>query len=160
MNRFSCAIYRRSTRYNRVPTTLIGLIDASVSNRVAVNWEGLKNRIGGYHEPENTIYDPTFLKTLDEAEIRNGVAEILKISSCTHQQTFNLLEEHGPKLIKTRFAQTEEEKGSDLFMVADCITRQGEMPLMNQIKYTLRHMLIYLGCAKSNSECFRCGNPQ
>ncbi|KAI1736482.1 3-dehydroquinate synthase [Xylaria scruposa] len=121
---FACAIYRRSTRYNRVPTTLIGLIDASVSNRVAVNWEGLKNRIGGYHEPENTIFDPSFLKTLDESEMRNGVAEILKITSCTHQKTFNLLEEHGPQLIKTCFAQSEEYRDTNLFRVADRIIRQ------------------------------------
>ncbi len=124
-----------------------------------MNWEGLKNRIGGYHEPENTVFDPTFLKTLDEAEMRNGVAEILKITSCTHQQTFNLLEEHGPKLLKTRFAQTEEDRGSDLFVVADRITRQGKFRF--QLKSdTLRHTLISPGCTKSDSERFRCGNPQ
>ena len=34
---FACSTYRRSTPYIRVPTTLIGLIDASVSIKVAVN---------------------------------------------------------------------------------------------------------------------------
>ena len=147
MSRFSCAIYRRSTRYNRIPTTLIGLIDASVSNRVAVNWDGLKNRIGGYHEPENTIFDPTFLRTLDEAEIRNGVAEVLKITSCTHQQTFNLFEKHGPELLKSHFAQSEGYQGSDLFVVADRITRQSKFHFRLK-PYILRHTLISPGCPK------------
>ena len=33
----ACATYRRGTNYIRVPTTLIGLIDASVAIKVAVN---------------------------------------------------------------------------------------------------------------------------
>src|SRR6185312_11242207 len=35
---FACASYRRNTPYIRIPTTLIGLIDASVSIKVAVNY--------------------------------------------------------------------------------------------------------------------------
>lgn len=34
---FACAAYRRSTNYIRIPTTLIGLIDAGVAIKVAVN---------------------------------------------------------------------------------------------------------------------------
>ena len=34
---FACAVFRRGTNYIRVPTTLIGLIDASVAIKVAVN---------------------------------------------------------------------------------------------------------------------------
>lgn len=90
-----------------------------------MNWEGLKNRIGGYHEAENNIFDPTFLKTLDLAEIRNGMAEILKITSCTHQETFCLLETHGPRLLQTHFAQHKAELHNDLRVVADQIIRQG-----------------------------------
>ena len=122
---FACAIYRRTTRYIRVPTTLIGLIDASVSNRVAVNWNGLKNRLGGYHEPLHTIIDATFLKTLPEAEVRNGIAEILKISSCTHIATFEALEQHGLDLIRKRFGHLDEDN-SELAGVADTVIRQGK----------------------------------
>src|SRR5690606_38233090 len=34
---YACASYRRTTNYIRIPTTVIGLIDASVSIKVAVN---------------------------------------------------------------------------------------------------------------------------
>ena len=48
--RFACAAYRRNTNFIRVPTTVIGLIDASVSIKVAVNYGNykvqlLKNRL-------------------------------------------------------------------------------------------------------------------
>jgi len=43
---YVCASYRRSTPFIRVPTTLIGLIDASVSIKVGLNHKKLKNRLG------------------------------------------------------------------------------------------------------------------
>ncbi|GAA2541968.1 iron-containing alcohol dehydrogenase [Pseudonocardia hydrocarbonoxydans] len=43
---FACSMFRRSTNYIRVPTTLIGLIDASVAIKVAVNHGKSKNRLG------------------------------------------------------------------------------------------------------------------
>jgi 3-dehydroquinate synthase len=41
---YACASYRRSSNFIRVPTTLIGLIDASVSIKVGLNWRKYKNR--------------------------------------------------------------------------------------------------------------------
>jgi 3-dehydroquinate synthase len=46
---YACASYRRSSNFIRVPTTLIGLIDASVSIKVGLNHKKLKNRLGAYH---------------------------------------------------------------------------------------------------------------
>ena len=63
---FACATYRRSTNYIRVPTTLIGLIDASVSIKVAVNHGNSKNRLGAYHASQKVILDFSFLRTLPD----------------------------------------------------------------------------------------------
>ena len=62
--RFACAAYRRNTNFIRIPTTVIGLIDASVSIKVAVNYGNYKNRLGAYHAPMHTFLDFSFLKTL------------------------------------------------------------------------------------------------
>jgi 3-dehydroquinate synthase len=104
---FACASYRRNTNYIRIPTTLIGLIDASVSIKVAVNYGNYKNRLGAYHAPMKTFLDFTFLRTLPEAQIRNGFAELIKISSCADLHTFNLLDEHCEELIETAFGRAE-----------------------------------------------------
>ena len=58
---FACSAYRRGTNYIRVPTTLIGLIDASVAIKVAVNHGHLKNRLGAYHPSRTVILDFSFL---------------------------------------------------------------------------------------------------
>lgn len=121
---FACAAYRRNTNYIRVPTTVIGLIDASVSIKVAVNYGNYKNRLGAYHAPAKTFLDFTFLKTLPEAQIRNGFAELIKISSCAHKETFDLLDEFCEDLIGTAFGRLNCSN-ADVKTAADKICRAG-----------------------------------
>ncbi len=100
---FACASYRRGTNYIRVPTTLIGLVDAGVAIKVAVNHGHLKNRLGAYHPSQKVILDFSFLRTLPEAQVRNGMAELVKIAAVADGNVFKLLETHGEELLATRF---------------------------------------------------------
>lgn len=100
---FACATYRRRTNYIRVPTTLIGLIDASVAIKVAVNHGKLKNRLGAYHASQKVILDFSFLKTLPVDQVRNGMAELIKIAVVANSGIFELLEKYGEDLLHTHF---------------------------------------------------------
>jgi 3-dehydroquinate synthetase len=104
---FACSTYKRKTNYIRVPTTLIGLIDASVSIKVGANHGKLKNRLGAYHASQKVILDFGFLATLPEDQVRNGMAELIKIAVVANQQVFELLEEHGQDLLRTRFGHLD-----------------------------------------------------
>ena len=104
---YACASYRRTSNFIRIPTTLIGLIDASVSIKVGLNHGKLKNRLGAYHAPKITFLDFAFLKTLSEGQIRNGFAELVKISTVGEKVVFDLLDKHGEDLISTRFGYLE-----------------------------------------------------
>ncbi|MBW4479647.1 MAG: sedoheptulose 7-phosphate cyclase [Tolypothrix brevis GSE-NOS-MK-07-07A] len=100
---FACAAYRRKSNYIRIPTTLIGLIDAGVAIKVAVNHGKLKNRLGAYHAPLKVILDFSFLKTLPTTQVRNGMAELMKIAVVANSQVFELLYEYGEELLSTHF---------------------------------------------------------
>ena len=100
---FACSAYRRGTNYVRVPTTLIGLIDASVAIKVAVNHGHLKNRLGAYHPSGTVILDFSFLSTLPTAQVRNGMAELVKIAVVGNRRLFELLEDHGADLLAAGF---------------------------------------------------------
>ena len=100
---FACAAYRRSSNYIRIPTTLIGLIDAGVAIKVAVNHKKLKNRLGAYHAPKKVILDFSFLQTLPTAQVRNGMAELVKIAVVANREVFELLEQYGAELLQTHF---------------------------------------------------------
>lgn len=103
---------------------MIGLIDASVSIKVAVNYGNYKNRLGAYHAPAHTFLDFTFLRTLPVSQIRNGFAELIKISSCADGETYQLLNEHCEGLIDTAFGRSDEAS-PELKKAADRICRNG-----------------------------------
>jgi len=100
----ACALYRRSTAYIRLPTTLIGMIDAAIAIKVGGNLaEKHKNRIGAFHPHDGVIIDFHLLKSLPEAHIRNGLVELMKISTVEQNECFELLEKHSQELIKYKF---------------------------------------------------------
>jgi len=117
---FACASYRRNTPYIRIPTTLIGLIDASVSIKVAVNYGKHKNRLGAYHASQKVLLDFSFLGTLPEDQVRNGMAELIKISVVGNLEIFEMLEKHGPELLATRFGHLDGT--AELREIADRLT--------------------------------------
>lgn len=137
---YACASYRRNTNYIRVPTTVIGLIDASVSIKVAVNYGNYKNRLGAYHAPMHTFLDFTFLRTLPTAQIRNGFAELIKISSCAHLEVFNLLDKYCESLIEHKFGRGDGAT-AELKQAADVVrsTSQGIMHAILTYLESLSH---------------------
>ncbi|MBD2254355.1 sedoheptulose 7-phosphate cyclase [Nostoc parmelioides] len=104
---FACSTYRRSSNYIRIPTTLIGLIDASVAIKVAVNHRKLKNRLGAYHASRKVFLDFSLLGTLPTDQVRNGMAELVKIAVVAHQEVFELLEKYGEELLRTHFGNLD-----------------------------------------------------
>ncbi len=103
----ACANFRRATNYIRIPTTLIGLIDASVAIKVAVNHGHYKNRLGAFHASQQVILDFSFLKTLPIDQVRNGMAEMLKIAVVGNAGIFDLMEKYGEDLLVTRFGHLD-----------------------------------------------------
>jgi 3-dehydroquinate synthetase len=117
---FACAAYKRSTDYVRIPTTLIGLIDASVSIKVGANHGKHKNRLGAYHASKQVFLDFSLLRTLPVDQVRNGIAEIIKIATVSHAETFEALEKYAEELLTTSFGHAEGAE--HLREVADRIT--------------------------------------
>jgi 3-dehydroquinate synthase len=68
--------------------------------------------------------DFTFLKTLPTAQIRNGFAELIKISSCAHLDTFNLLDKYCEDLIEKSFGRGDGSS-QELIDAADKINYGG-----------------------------------
>jgi len=101
---FAASLYRRGLPYVRVPTTLMGLIDAGIGIKTGVNFDAHKNRIGTYFAPQRAYLDTQFLKTLDDRHIANGIAEIIKMAIVKDAKLFRLLEENVDTLIGDRFS--------------------------------------------------------
>lgn len=100
---FAASIYRRRTPYVRVPTTLMGYVDASIGAKTGVNFAGKKNKLGAYLPPALTLLDKSFLCTLESRQLSNGAAEIAKMAFVKDPELFGLLEAHGRHLISGKF---------------------------------------------------------
>jgi len=74
---------------------------------VAVNHRKYKNRLGAFHASGKVILDFSFLTTLPLDQIRNGMAELVKIAVVGNSDIFELLEKYGEELLLTRFGHVE-----------------------------------------------------
>lgn len=100
---FVASTYRRSIPHIKVPTTLMGYVDASIGIKTGINFNGNKNRLGSFEPPKKVLLDKSFLKTLPKRHILNGVAEIIKLAVIKDADLFSLLEQHGPQSVDSQF---------------------------------------------------------
>ena len=143
---FACSTYRRSSNYIRIPTTLIGLVDASIAIKVAVNHKKLKNRLGAYHASSKVFLDFSFLGTLPTDQVRNGMAELVKIAVVGHKEVFELLEEYGEELLRTHFGNidaTEEIKEVAHKLTYKAIKKMLEYEVPNLHELDLDRVIAY-----------------
>ena len=75
---FAAATYKRGIDYLNVPTTLLAMIDASTGGKTGINYGGLKNSIGCFAPPIETLIWPGWLQTLPAKELLSGLGEMLK----------------------------------------------------------------------------------
>jgi 3-dehydroquinate synthase len=143
---FACSTYRRKTNYIRVPTSLIGLIDASVAIKVATNHGKLKNRLGAYHASQKVILDFSFLATLPIDQIRNGMAELIKIAVVGNKEIFELLEEYGEALLHSHFGYlngTPELRDASHRLTYSAIQAMLELEVPNLHELDLDRVIAY-----------------
>lgn len=99
----AASLYRRGVPYIKVPTTLLGIVDASVGAKTAINFEDRRNRLGSYYPPVAAYLDKNFLKTLEPIEISSGLGEIIKMAIIKDIDLYKILESHGAELYQSKF---------------------------------------------------------
>jgi len=75
---FIASTILRGISWSVVPTTLLGMVDAAIGGKVAINSRSGKNLIGAFHMPTQVYICPKFLDTLPAAEKESGLGEVLK----------------------------------------------------------------------------------
>jgi 3-dehydroquinate synthase len=90
---FIAASYLRGIDYIQLPTTLLAQVDSSIGGKVGVNFEGKKNMVGSFYQPRAVIADVALLETLPVAEMRNGLAEVIKYAIAMDEGLYRILED-------------------------------------------------------------------
>lgn len=75
---FIAATIHRGLDWVAVPTTLMGMVDAAIGGKTAINTKLGKNLIGAFHEPQEVWICADFLRTLPAPDLLSGKGEIVK----------------------------------------------------------------------------------
>lgn len=101
---FVAATYMRGIPYINVPTTLVAQLDASIGGKVAVDHRRGKNLLGAFWQPYAVYIDPETLFTLHVDEIRNGLAEAIKVAIIHSEALFEFIETDYSFLLQKRIS--------------------------------------------------------
>ncbi len=93
MSGFAAATYMRGIDFYNIPTTVLSQVDSSIGGKTAIDFNGVKNIIGAFHQPKGVIIDPDVLSTLSARLIKNGLAESLKMGMNFNEELFCLFKE-------------------------------------------------------------------
>ena len=97
---FVAATYMRGLPLVHIPTTLLAQVDSSIGGKVAVDHPLAKNIIGSFYQPKAVYTDPEVLQTLSDKDIKNGIAEAIKIAVIKSPAFFKWLEKNINQLLK------------------------------------------------------------
>ncbi len=98
----AAGLYMRGISCIQVPTTLLAQVDSSVGGKTAIDFCGVKNLVGAFHQPMLVYADPSFFETLPEREIRCGLGEIVKYAAL-NGALFDKLMQNRQRLFDTEF---------------------------------------------------------
>ena len=75
---FVAATWLRGVAVVQVPTTVLAMVDAAVGGKTGINTAAGKNLVGAFHPPAAVLCDLATLDSLPAADVRAGLAEIVK----------------------------------------------------------------------------------
>jgi 3-dehydroquinate synthase len=136
---FVAATWLRGVRVAHVPTTLLGMVDAAVGGKTAINSGAGKNLVGAFHQPAGVLCDLTTLDTLPEADFRAGLAEIVKAGFIADPEILDLLDDDptGRRNLQKLVERSIQVKAA---VVSDDPNEAGRREILNY-GHTLAHAI-------------------
>ena len=86
------ATYLRGMALVHVPTTLLGMVDAAIGGKVAVDLPQGKNLVGAFYQPRMVYIETETLATLPRRELVSGMGEVVKHAVIRDPELFAFLE--------------------------------------------------------------------
>jgi len=138
------ATFLRGLPLVHVSTSLLGMVDAAVGGKVAVDHPQAKNLIGAFYQPRLVLADVETLKTLTKRELRSGWAELIKHALIMDEELLRLLEDNANKLLQLESAISTEAIKRSVVLKAGVVSEdereEGKRMILNY-GHTIGHAL-------------------
>jgi pentafunctional AROM polypeptide len=90
---FIASTYMRGIDYIQIPTSFLSMIDSSIGAKTSINVDKYgKNLLGSFYRPKAVLIDIQLLETLSARDLRNGMAEAIKIALIIDEHLFTFIE--------------------------------------------------------------------
>lgn len=99
---YVASVYMRGIKFGFIPTTILGLVDASIGGKNGIDTGLYKNMVGTIVQPSFILHDLVFLNSLPEDEWANGFAEIIKHACIKDADMFEELEQNSLKKYRSK----------------------------------------------------------
>lgn len=129
---FAASAFKRGIRTVNYPTTLLGAVDAATGGKTGINFRGLKNEIGAFHQPSRVIVSARPFASLPGNELLSGYAEMVKTAMISDRNFYSSL------------LEVEEILGDELKLgeaVAKCVEIKEEIVAQDPTEQGLRKVL-------------------
>lgn len=133
---FVAATWLRGIDWIAIPTTLAGMVDASIGGKTGINSAYGKNLVGAFHSPISVIIDPMWLKTLSDRDFAAGLAEVIKCGFIDDAEILQLLK--GRTL-----SQVRSDNALVLKLIEKSITTKAKVVSVDFKESELREILNY-----------------
>jgi 3-dehydroquinate synthase len=120
---FAAATWLRGVRVVHVPTTLLGMVDAAIGGKTAINTAAGKNLVGAFHPPAGVLVDLDLLATLPDAQWVNGMAEVVKAGFIADPAILELIDADPPGAATARGPDTRELIERSIAVKAGIVSR-------------------------------------
>jgi 3-dehydroquinate synthase len=97
---YVAATYCRGIPLVMIPTSLLGMVDASIGGKTGINVAYGKNMLGCIYQPKKVIIDLLTLNSLPQKEFANGIVEMIKHGAIADNKLFEELEEKSEHLLR------------------------------------------------------------
>ena len=137
---FVAATWLRGIHWYAVPTTLAGMVDASVGGKTGVNTSFGKNLVGSFYSPRAVCVDPAWLRTLSDRDFSAGLAEVIKTGFIRDLDILDLLEQCED--IQAARERAEELVAMSIAVKADVVStdfKEGKLREILNFGHTFAH---------------------
>ncbi|MGO1320049.1 MAG: 3-dehydroquinate synthase [Galactobacter sp.] len=143
---FVAATWLRGVRVVHLPTTVLGMVDASVGGKTGINTSEGKNLVGSFHPPAGVLVDLDALETLPRNELVTGMAESVKTGFIADPAILDLFEADAAAATDPSTAVFREIMERTIKVKADVVSEDlresGRREILNY-GHTLGHAVEY-----------------
>jgi 3-dehydroquinate synthase len=133
---FVAATWLRGVPLIQVPTTLLGMVDASIGGKTGINTTEGKNLVGSFYAPIAVFCDVNTLETLPRNELLAGFGEVVKYGFIADESILDTIEADAD-------SATDVNSEAFLEIVAKCVAIKARVVSEDFKEAGLREILNY-----------------